>query len=230
MGLAFAWWRRLARGAPKKCNICDHYGKFRAFGHPPRYGAECVNCGSLERHRLLKLWCDQNNDFLRDARVLHFAPERAVSVFIQSRALDYKSADLDGYMADLVLNVENIELPSNIVDLIICVHVIEHVDDTRALAELRRILSEDGVILLMTPIVEGWDETYENPAIVTPKDRTAHFGQWDHLRYYGRDFRDRIERAGFFVKEETAIEPYVQQFGLQRGEKIFVCQKSDPRA
>jgi hypothetical protein len=37
------------------CPLCGAKGRFRAFGHPPRYDAECPGCSSLERHRLLYL-------------------------------------------------------------------------------------------------------------------------------------------------------------------------------
>jgi hypothetical protein len=73
----------------------------------------------------------------------------------------------------------------------------------------------------MVPIVEGWDKTYEDSTIVEAKDRRLHFGQWDHVRYYGRDIRDRVRRAGFELTEFTAIEPEIQTLGLCRGEKIF---------
>ncbi|MET4322935.1 hypothetical protein ABIC02_006724 [Bradyrhizobium sp. RT5a] len=48
---------------------------------------------------------------------------------------------------------------------VLCSHVLEHVD-----AEMHRILAANGVALLMTPIIEGWPDTYENPAII---DRTS---------------------------------------------------------
>ena len=43
----------------------------------------------------------------------------------------------------------------------------------------------------MVPIVEGWASTYENPSIVSEQERHIHFGQFDHVRYYGADIRDR---------------------------------------
>ena len=79
--------------------------------------------------------------------------------------------------------------------------------------------------MLMFPIVEGWEHTYENPAHTSPQDRITYFGQVDHVRMYGRDVRDRITGAGFKLSEFTAEEPNVARYGLLRGEKVFVATK-----
>ncbi len=207
------------------CNICNYHGRFRPFGQPPRYGAECIGCGSFERHRLLKLWWDANKESVRGARVLHFAPEPNVQQFVEPQVGEYHSADLEPERAKLALNIEKTGLASESYDLIICLHVLEHVDDRGALLELRRILARDGILIVMVPVVEGWDITYENSAIVRPAERTAHFGQWDHVRTYGRDLRDRISKAGFQLEEITAGPPLMFQHGLLAGEKVFVCRK-----
>jgi hypothetical protein len=78
----------------------------------------------------------------------------------------------------------------------------------------------------MFPIIEGWENTYENSSITKPAERSLHFGQEDHVRYFGRDVRKRIRDAGFTIEEYTAIEPQVTRFGLMRGEKVFVCRIS----
>lgn len=206
-----------------ECNLCGFSGKFFPFGHPPRNGASCSRCNSLERHRLVGLWADANT--INGARILHFAPELPLTrIFKRSHDL-YRTADLNPDAADTVLNIEEIALPDESVDLIICSHVLEHVDDAKALHEMHRILTRGGRAVFMFPIIEGWAHTYENPAHASHADRTKHFGQWDHVRYYGRDVRDRITRAGFSLTEFTAEEPEVSRYGLSRGEKVFVATK-----
>jgi hypothetical protein len=79
----------------------------------------------------------------------------------------------------------------------------------------------------MVPIIEGWSQTYEDPTITSPLDRDRCFGQWDHVRYYGADLRERIRDAGFALDEFTAIEPLVADFGLSRGEKVFIATHRD---
>ena len=138
----------------------------------------------------------------------------------------YQTADLFE-PADLTLNLEAIDLPDESIDLIIANHVLEHVDDGKASIELSRILSSNGILMCMVPIVEGWATTYENSNIITDKDRLLYFGQDDHLRFYGRDFRDRISKGGFNLRDEiTAEGEDVIRYGLLRGEKVFVFEKN----
>jgi predicted SAM-dependent methyltransferase len=137
----------------------------------------------------------------------------------------YATADVNNE-ADLTLNIEHIDLPSGSVNTVICNHVLEHVSDRKALAEIFRVLSSKGLLIASVPIVEGWDHTYENDSITSPLEREVHFGQFDHVRYYGRDFRDRLHAAGFTkIDEVTAKGQDVATYGLLRGEKIFVCSK-----
>ena len=139
---------------------------------------------------------------------------------------EYHSADLEPGRADLALSIEETGLPGESYDLIICSHVLEHVDDRKALLELKEeILSKDGILLIMVPIVEGWDKTYENLSIVQSEERIHHFGKSDHVRIFGRDFRDRIAKAGFQLQEMTAGPPLMFQHRLLAGEKVFVCRK-----
>jgi predicted SAM-dependent methyltransferase len=104
--------------------------------------------------------------------------------------------------------------------------VLEHVNDRLALAHLHRVLRPGGVLIAMVPIVEGWDRTYENATITTRKDRKQHFDGATHVRYYGRDFRDRIVDAGFGVREYTSTPEQAIRYRLQRGERIFVGNTS----
>jgi len=127
---------------------------------------------------------------------------------------------------DDVPHIEGIDLPTGSLNTVICNHVLEHVCDSRALKEICRVLSDTGRLVASVPIVEGWEHTYENENIAAPAERELHFGQSDHVRYYGRDFRDRVLEAGFSnIEEVTAEGPNVAAYGLLRGEKIFICGK-----
>lgn len=211
---------------PRHCPLCGYRGAFSAFGQPPRYDARCGGCGSLERHRLFALWMDRDDPFDPTHRVLHFAPEAHLSARIRSTVGSYDTADLSGRRPMTHrIDIEDTGLPDAGYDRIICSHVLEHVDDARALAEMFRILAPGGMVILMTPIVEGWASTYENSAITAPADRLVHFGQSDHVRVYGRDFRDRVRAAGFSLREFTAVEPDVLSYGLMRGETLFIATK-----
>jgi SAM-dependent methyltransferase len=217
--------RESGKPFPRACNICGYQGYFRGFGWPLRPEAQCPKCESLERHRLFALWLTDNPEAIRNARVLHFAPEEAVSGLIKPLAKEYVTADLMPGAAALVIDIENMwNIADASFDAIVCIHVLEHVnDDRRALLEVHRVLSQNGVALLMTEVIEGWQETYEDPSIIDPYLRRAHFGQEDHVRMYGSDFRQRIADAGFALQELTAEEPFVLRHGIGRAEKLFIA-------
>ena len=209
------------------CPICNFSGHFPAFGLPPRFNAQCPKCRSLERHRLFVL-CDRELNLFNDQQsVLHFAPEPSIGGFISDRVLIYTTADIQSGRTSLKLNIESIDLPGTSFDIVIANHVLEHVDDKKALSEIFRILRPGGCFISMVPIIEGWDHTYENPAIMTPAERERHFGQQDHVRYYGRDYRDRIKNAGFKLQEFGASGEDCVRYGIIRGARVFIATKPE---
>ena len=209
----------------RTCPICSYHGRFLADGFPTRLDCMCPSCGSVERHRLLKLWLDAHGNLITDKSVLHFAPERSISKIIRPLAAKYLTADISNEAADILLDLHSLSLPDRSYEVVICSHVLEHVDDKRALSELFRVIRPGGFAILMFPVIEGWDRTYENPEVSTSEERLLHFGRADHVRYFGRDVRDRIRSAGFEIDEYTAEEPLVHQYGLMRGEKIFIATR-----
>jgi SAM-dependent methyltransferase len=210
-----------------ECPMCGYSGLFKWFGDPPRRDARCKSCGSLERHRLLKLWFDRNESRLRGGTALHFAPEQSVVKTFKPAASRYITTDIVPGKADIVRNIEDMpEEKSGTYDWIVCSHVLEHVNDQKALAELHRIIKPGGILIIMIPIVEGWAITFEDADIQSDSDRAKYFGQADHVRYYGSDARQRFTAAGFTLEEFTATEPDVSRYGLTRGEKVFVALRS----
>lgn len=213
--------------APGECLICGYKGKFAPQGRPLRTGARCLQCGGAERHRLFALAVQREFFSLAGKRVLHFAPERAVKRIVneQKPASYVTSAYPAPGAADLSLNIEKIDLLDESFDTIICSHVLEHVDDRKALRELLRILSPGGELVAAVPIVHGWDETYEDPTKVSESDRLQHFLQEDHVRLYGSDIRDRFIEAGFALREFIAGGADSVKYRLARGGTLFVGTK-----
>ncbi len=83
----------------------------------------------------------------------------------------------------------------------ICNHVLEHIpDDRQAMKEMFRALKSGGTGVITVPIDEQIASTYEDFSITSPKDRKQHFGQWDHVRFYGLDIESRLEEVGFEVE------------------------------
>lgn len=209
-----------------ECACCGFIGRFDSFGRPIRVGVMCPSCRSLERHRLFHLVHRRGALSFAGADVLHFAPERFLRDLIKAEnPRSYVTADIEPGRADLVLNLEALDRPDASQDVVVASHVLEHVNDTLAMAELFRILRPKGRLVAMVPLVEGWRRTYENPAIVSDSDRLLHFGQEDHVRFYGADFRDRLTTAGFEVSDHDADGGECVRYALHRGEKVFVATK-----
>ena len=130
--------------------------------------------------------------------------------------------------ADLRLDITKMDLPDGSFDLILCSHVLEHVpDDSAAMAELRRVLVDDGLALVLTPYRDD-RPTYEDPSIRSPLDRMVAFGQQDHVRIYGSDLADRLRGAGFEVEDRTPAQLFdemtVERFELDAAEHLFLCR------
>lgn len=214
--------------AKRKCPICGYSGWFGTFGRPPRIDAQCKKCNSLERHRLFFVAYEKgafNSNGSLNQPIIHFSPETPLERVLRGRYKEYRTSNLRGD-ADLKLNLEEIDIGESSIGTVIVNHVLEHVDDKRALKEIYRILKVGGKLVASVPIIEGWAETYENVNISSRQDRELHFGQSDHLRYFGRDFRDRVQSAGFKPGHEiTAFGDEIVEYGLIPGEKIFVFEK-----
>ena len=207
------------------CPICGYRGRFSAKGHKP--SVWCPQCDSRPRHRLLRLWMDREMQLPEHAEVLHFAAEPWMRGEMERRGAIYRSADIND-LFDLQIDIEAIALPDRSVDMVIANHVLEHVDDRKALAELFRILRPGGRAVLTVPLVEGWERTLEGEGL-GEAERRAQLGDPDHRRFYGRDFRDRLRAAGFLLAEVAATEPDVSTHALQRGERIFLAKRpADP--
>lgn len=136
--------------------------------------------------------------------MLHFAPEPAISRNVRGLDVRYTAADLNPERFAIPVQTADItQLPwaEDSFDLIIVSHVLEHIpDDRRAMAELRRVLASDGVVISQHPFDSELEHTHEDPSITTPEDRAREFGQYDHVRMYGRDLPDRWRDAGFQVQ------------------------------
>ena len=210
---------------------------------------------SLERHRLLWLYLQNETDFfqselnsdspvtknkrikLRDAetrsalKVLHFAPEQEFyKRFKKQTNIDYTTTDLLSPLADVKADICNLPFEDNGYDLILCNHVLEHIpDDTKAMQELYRVLKPGGMGIFQIPQDLSRAKTFSDDTIIDQKERAKIFGQYDHVRVYGRDYFDKLRSIGFTVIEEdytNKIAPeLVEKYCLAKGEIIPVCFK-----
>ena len=123
----------------------------------------------------------------------------------------YITADLESPLADMHFDVQQIPLADSSIDVLICNHLLEHVeDDRRAMRELYRVLRSGGWGIMLVPEERKRATTFEDNTITDPKLRTELFGQYDHRRIYGRDYDDRLREAGFRV-ERTAVSSFATE-------------------
>jgi SAM-dependent methyltransferase len=216
------------------CPCCNgNFDEFLPFGVKQRPNARCPNCGSLERHRLLWLYFqNRTNLFSENLKVLHIAPEDIFqNAFKAMPNLDYISGDIKSSRAMVKMDITNIPYEANSFDVILCVHVLEHIlDDRKAMRELFRVLKPNGWSILQVPIDLKRDKTFEDPSITMPEDRTRFFGQHDHVRVYGRDYRDRLEESGFLVTVDGYARDLgtdlIKKYSLKQHHEIYFCRKS----
>lgn len=200
----------LYMGRGRECPICGaRYRRFMPYGYvEPREDALCPRCLSLERHRMIWLWMERHTDLFKShPKLLHIAPELSLMNHFKEfygTSDNYITADLESPLASEHFDVESIPMKEDSVDVIICNHLLEHVDDDRqAMRELYRILRPGGWGIILVPEDRSREKTYEDNSITDPKERTRLFGQYDHRRVYGRDYDERLREAGFEVERHN---------------------------
>ena len=187
---------------------------------------------SLERHRLLWLYLKNETSFFKaKLKVLHFAPESALmNQFKKLKNLSYDTIDLNSPIADIKGDICDLPFSDNSYDFILCNHVLEHIiDDNKAMKELYRVLKKNGIGIFQVPMDYNRDTTFEDFSVTNKKERNKLFGQYDHVRIYGLDFFDRLQKVGFTVErcEYTSklSKEDIIKFCLPTKEIIPICRK-----
>ncbi len=209
------------------------FRKFLPYGYEnQRENVLSPSTLSLERHRLLWLYLERETGFFKDKlKVLHFAPEQAFyNRFRKLKNLDYTTTDLNSPLADVKADITKLPFEDNTYDFILCNHVLEHIpDDTKAMKELYRILRPGGTAILQIPQDLSRENTFEDNSITSKTERARIFGQYDHVRVYGRDYFNKLRQIGFKVEEVdyTATLPAedIDKYRIAKGEIIPVCRK-----
>ncbi len=225
---------RLLAGDNVTCNICNSsYSSFLPYLNRPN--ALCPECGSLERVRLVYYFTEQLKLITPGTKLLHIAPEKSLyNIFSRKLGSNYIPADKfeDVYTypkGTVEMDITNIQMEDESVDGIICIHVLEHIqDDQKAIAELYRVLKKGGFAILQVPYEKNRATTYEDANITTQEDRRKHFGQFDHVRIYGTDFIDRFQKPGFSIEHRDfadTIPVGVKERHVFKQQEIFLLRK-----
>jgi len=209
------------------------YRTFLPYGYDKlRQNALCPGTLSLERHRYLWLYLQRKTTFLEEKlKVLHVAPEQVFyTKFKGFSNWEYTTTDLHSPLADVKADICALPFADNSFDLVLCNHVLEHIPaDNKAMEELYRIIKKGGTLIAQVPLNENAETTFEDNSITDPVERTKIFGQYDHVRVYGKDYYTRLEQAGFKAEGidflSTLSPKERERFALPKQEKIPVAVK-----
>ncbi|MBM1108065.1 class I SAM-dependent methyltransferase [Aurantibacter crassamenti] len=209
------------------------FKSFLPYGYEnPRENVLAPATLSLERHRLLWLYLKNETNFFTDnIRLLHFAPEQAFyKRFKTLKNIDYTTTDLNSPLADIEADICALPFNDKSFDVILCNHVLEHIpDDTKAMEELYRVLKPGGWGIFQIPQDLNRMETFEDNSITDKKERAKIFGQYDHVRVYGRDYFKKLRSIGFSVEEVDYTANFsaeeIERYRLAKGELIPLVRK-----
>lgn len=211
------------------------FRKFLPYGYgKQRENALSPSTLSLERHRLMWLFLKDETNFFTSTeklKVLHIAPEQCfLDIFKKQKNLVYTTSDLESPIADVKADICDLPFKDNEFDVVFCNHVLEHIsDDTKAMQELFRVLKKGGFGIFQIPQDLARDKTFEDDTIIDRQERAKIFGQYDHVRVYGRDYFNKLRAIGFEVDEVDYTKKIVlkelERFCLMKNEILPVCYK-----
>ena len=211
------------------------FRKFLPYGYgKQRENALSPSTLSLERHRLMWLFLKDNTTFFtatKKLKVLHIAPEQCfLDIFRKQQNLNYITSDLESPIADVKADICDLPFKENEFDVVFCNHVLEHIsNDTKAMQELYRVLKPGGFGIFQIPQDLSKAITFADNTITDRKERAKLFGQYDHVRVYGRDYFDKLRSIGFKVDEvdytkKITLEK-IEKYCLMKNEILPVCYK-----
>ncbi|MBU0958232.1 MAG: glycosyltransferase [Nanoarchaeota archaeon] len=221
---------KLKKGYLKKiqCPICNWQGP-SFLPYKKTENRQCPRCNSFERHRFLYLYLKRilNKEKIK---LLHIAPEKGISKYLKDKKnIEYLSIDIDEKRAMKKADITNLPFENNSFDLIICNHILEHINnDKKAISELAKVLKKGGQTIISVPLSIN-KRTIEDPKIKTDEDRERVYQYKGHVRLYGtEEFPELLNKKGFKVTKIESKQFFpketVNKFVLGR-DVLHLCEK-----
>lgn len=192
---------------------------------------ECPSCGchDRERHLLLYLRATRVLDQMSGRNILHLAPETNLQSFIRAVSpRKYVLGDLHPSSPNVDrIDVQALPFATGSFDFLIANHLLEHVNDLpAALSEISRVLADGGLAILQTPFSPVLSQTFEDRGVISPQARLHAFGQEDHVRLFGKDLVEIVERFGFtsrFATHASVISEFSsERYGVNANEPFML--------
>jgi SAM-dependent methyltransferase len=194
----------------------------------------CPYCGASDRDRLSASYLNKKLQDKAPVLLLDIAPSIPLGKSVDKFGhVTRHTADLLMEGVDLCIDIENMpEINSDVYDVLICSHVLEHVnDDKKALSELYRVLKPGGWAIIMVPINLTIAQIDEDPGVTDVGERWRRFAQDDHVRLYNkRGFIERVEAAGFTLHQfgvDYFGQAVFRQNGITNKSVLYVAEKLD---
>ncbi|MBT8241020.1 MAG: class I SAM-dependent methyltransferase [Acidimicrobiia bacterium] len=192
----------------------------------------CPRCNAKARHRRIWHFLEQDPSTMTGGgRILEIAPWPALAAALRRLGgSTYVGLDLEhtGPHVTVVGDAVAMPFPPGSFDFVLCIHVLEHIEDDRsAISALFDIVKPGGWALVSVPLRLD-RPTHEDPSITDPDERARIFGERSHVRFYGTDFFDRLVSVGFQVDLDPAADipsDVAERYGLRYDENLFRCMK-----
>jgi SAM-dependent methyltransferase len=186
----------------RQCEFCGWSGfAFLPIYYVDGYRAEvfCPRCRLMDRYRTLVHFARKSRWGLqmRESKphILEVAPAASTRKTLKQEfnAREVVGFDIANRWAEIIGDVQQMQLPDESFDLFICYEVLDYIPNDRvALSELYRVLKPGGYGLLRV----GFDL---NLAVTTEYSAPDADDSY-HIRRYGRDLPDRLRSAKFEVE------------------------------
>ena len=207
--------------------------KFNIIGMGYRENALCPNCFSKDRERLVYLFLKKLmklNKINLNSKIIHFSPESSLeNNLFRNNFTNYTTADIIKGKCDLNLDLQNLDYQEKNFDLVICNHVLEHIEnDITALKNIYSILKPGGLALLQVPLSRDIEKDFQKNEINTEKENLYLYGQKDHVRIFAeKNYLEKIKQNGFILEidEMIAEKKNLPSFGLNFLEKVILVKK-----
>jgi predicted SAM-dependent methyltransferase len=235
------------KGKKFTCPICNYQAsQFLAYGTdneavkkyniiPMGYRkyAICPKCYSKDRERLIYLFIQsllKKNLIGYNSKIIHFAPEKSIEKnLFRKKFSNYITADIFGNNVDFNLDLQNLSFTQSNFDLVICNHVLEHIDDdTKALENIFNLLSPYGLAILQVPFSKKIKKDFKIDNVDSNEDRLKFYGQEDHVRIYSEiEYVEKLKKAGFKVEIDDMknYKTHKPSYGLNYLENVFFLKK-----